>query len=345
MKVPVPLQVLSALSSSLFHETDSYTLNHSGQDFSTTGSGIDANGKYSYLVVADGHGKGDYVKHMASHHFSWDNVVSEINAKDICLKIHREIEKADILMKREDENKYTLNLDLDLDLDLDFTNDGATLSIVKIYKKMIKCYWIGDSQIRIFDNETKTMLFKSKNHNGRNKKELRRLKEMYGLNCKVVNVPSLSVVDKKTIAMKKHPQIHFFTNERCEKMMVTRALGHNNKLFPTFQTKTLFLDELFHESGSGSENKICVVVASDGFWDMFCENEPKDTDALLSSTAKNLARRAMERWHQAWFLKQGENERKTNERKTNERKNKKKFAFNLSKDDIDDISIAIYRTS
>jgi len=171
---------------------------------------------------------------------------------------------------------------------------------------------------------------------------------MYGLNCKVVNVPSLSVVDKKTIAMKKHPQIHFFTNERCEKMMVTRALGHNNKLFPTFQAKTIFLDELFHENENDnenkSENKICVVVASDGFWDMFCENDSKDTDALLllllSSTAKNLARRAMERWHQSWFLKQG-----VDQRKTNERKNKKKFAFNLSKDDIDDVSIAIYRTS
>ena len=110
----------------------------------------------------------------------------------------------------------------------DFKNDGSTFNCEDLQKND-QCYWIGDSQIRIYDKETE--LFKSKNHNARNKKELNRLQNSnteYSIN----KVPSLCVVDPSTLTMKKYPQIHFFTNNNCEKMMVSRALGHNEKLFP-----------------------------------------------------------------------------------------------------------------
>ena len=218
-----------------------------------------------------------------------------------------------------------------LDSNIDFTNDGSTLSIVKIYKKKIKCYWIGDSQIRIYDKGTE--IFKSKNHTGRNKKELKRLEELNNFEYSINKVPSLCIVDPSTLTMKKHPQIQFFKNNKCEKMMMSRALGHNEKLFPCFETKTIMLNEVEQSNCENAHkdnknkynNDLCVVVASDGFWDMFCESNNEDLKALLTLNAEFLVQRALQRWKQSWRIK---NSKKT---KT------------LSERSIDDVSIALFR--
>lgn len=284
---------------------ENHTINREniGQDFSTCGTGKDINGNFHYMIVADGHGKGNYIKILSSEHFSWDSVVAETSSKNMYSKIHTQVQ-------------HIVNEIKDFAFVTDFTNDGSTLSIVKIYKKMIKCYWVGDSQIRIYKNND--TIFKSSNHNGRNKKELTRLMETYDKSHKVEIIPSLSIVDSNTLTMKKHPQIHFFINAICEKMMLTRSLGHNEKLFPSFQTKTIMLD---------NEKGVRIIVASDGFWDMYCENEhstTNDKSFLLSSDAKSLAQQAFERWNQTWNIKKST--------KTKQ----------LSQSSIDDVSIALF---
>lgn len=319
------VQMLSGLSlqSKKHSPFEHYTQNRSnelGQDFSHSGSGSDAHGSYCYLIVADGHGKGNYVKLLSSDCFSWDAVVAETSAKNMCSQINFQIQRI---------HNYHQN---GVGVDVDFTNDGSTLSIVKIYKKKIKCYWIGDSQIRIYDKGTK--IFKCKNHNGRNKKELKRLEELNDFDYSISKVPSLCVVDPSRLTMKKHPQIHFFANNKCEKMMISRALGHNEKLFPCFETKTILLDNVERsncENTNKNNNKnkdnndLCVVVASDGFWDMFCESNNEDLKALLTLNAEFLVQRALQRWKQSWRIK---NSQKT---KT------------LSEKSIDDVSIALFR--
>lgn len=319
MSVSLNVQMLSTISTQSKNQSpfEHYTQNRSnglGQDFSHSGSGTDANGNYCYLIVADGHGKGNYVKLLSSGYFSWDTVIAETSAKNMYSQIKFQIQSI--------QNKHQS------DVDLDFTNDGCTLSIVKIYKKKIKCYWIGDSQIRIYDKGNE--IYKSKNHTGRNKKELKRLEEPdTNLKYSINKVPSLSIVDPTTLTMKMHPQIHFFANNKCEKMMVTRALGHNEKLFPCFETKTIMLDQVeqsnCENSNSNTVHDLCVVVASDGFWDMFCESNNEDLKALLTLNAEFLVQRALQRWKQSWCIKN------SNKTKT------------LSQTSIDDVSIALFR--
>jgi serine/threonine protein phosphatase PrpC len=311
------VQMLSAMATrSPFEHYTQNRPNGLGQDFSRSGESNDANGNFCYLIVADGHGKGNYVKLLSSDCFSWDTIVAETTAKNMCTQLHFQIKS---VQKKDQDGS---------DVDIDYTNDGTTLSIVKIYKTMVKCYWIGDSQIRIYDKGTE--LFKSKNHNGRNKKELKRLQQLDDLNYSINKVPSLCIVDPTTLTMKKYPQIHFFANSKCEKMMMTRALGHNEKLFPSFETKTILLDKLKtgnceNINKNTTNSDLCVVVASDGFWDMFCESNTEDLHALLTLNAEFLAQRAVNRWKQSWNIK---NSDKT---KT------------LSQNSIDDISIAIFR--
>lgn len=314
------VQMLSTMArQSPFEHYTQNRPNGLGQDFSHSGEGNDANGNFCYLIVADGHGKGNYVKLLSSDCFSWDAVVAETTAKNMCTQLHFQIKS---VQKKDQDGS---------DIDLDYTNDGTTLSIVKIYKTMVKCYWIGDSQIRIYNKETE--LFKSKNHNGRNKKELKRLQELDNLNYSIQKVPSLCMVGPSTLTMKKYPQIHFFANNKCEKMMMTRALGHNEKLFSSFETKTILLDKLKTGNCENNINKnnnvtkdLCVVVASDGFWDMFCESDTEDLQSLLTLNAEFLVQRAVNRWKQSWNIK---NSTKT---KT------------LSQNSIDDVSIALFRT-
>ena len=313
------VQMLSTMArQSPFEHYTQNRPNGLGQDFSHSGEGNDANGNFCYLIVADGHGKGNYVKLLSSDCFSWDAVVVETTAKNMCTQLHFQIKS---VQKKDQDGS---------DIDLDYTNDGTTLSIVKIYKTMVKCYWIGDSQIRIYNKETE--LFKSKNHNGRNKKELKRLQELDNLNYSIQKVPSLCMVGPSTLTMKKYPQIHFFANNKCEKMMMTRALGHNEKLFSSFETKTILLDKLKTGNCENNINKnnnvtkdLCVVVASDGFWDMFCESDTEDLQSLLTLNAEFLVQRAVNRWKQSWNIK---NSTKT---KT------------LSEKSIDDVSIALFR--
>lgn len=268
-----------------------------GQDFSTCGEGIDDFGTYEFIVIADGHGKGKYIELMSSNNFNWNKIISQSTGKAILEQLHKQIEEA---------------CNNDIDKIVNFENDGSTLSIVKIYKNMIKCFWIGDSQIKIFKN--KKEWFKSKNHTAKNKKELLRLENTETIEYTIKKVKSLFIADPHTLTKAYQKQIHFYTNNTCEKMNITRALGHNNALHPNFQIKTLFIDE---------EDAIDIVVASDGFWDMHCETNEDDIKGLLKKTAKDLALDTLQRWQQTW--------------------NYKNAAYPLPKSEIDDISIAIFR--
>ena len=109
----------------------------SGQDFVTHGS---IENEFDYLIVADGHGKGNIIKLLSSPTFDWDTIVKNNTAKTILTAINKTI---------------LLNC-------LDTYKDGSTLSIVKIFPTEIKVYWMGDSQVHIKINDK---YYKTKNHN------------------------------------------------------------------------------------------------------------------------------------------------------------------------------------
>ena len=248
-----------------------------GQDFSLSGKGKDNHGYFQYILIADGHGYGYYSKILSSESFTWKTVVCCNTEEEMSHELQRQIK---ILAP-----------------DTDFTNDGSTLSIVKVYNldSVIKCYWIGDSQIRVFKDGK--LVFKSKNHNGTNKKELMRLtkeKEKHNLDYKIKKVASICLDNADTIKMKKYLQFHFNKNKRCEKMLITRAIGHNNKLFPVFQTKTITQKSM----------DFSVIVASDGFWDMYCNDNEDDVQLLLKQDSQFLVKYALTRWNQKWNYKQ-----------------------------------------
>lgn len=307
-----------------------------GQDLSLSGYSCDANGDFAYILLADGHGHGTFINTLSSNDFSWENVLRYQDEITMLSAINTQV--------------YALIAEKDYD----FSNDGTTLSIVKIYEKTktIKCYWIGDSQIRIYKN--KQEVFKSKNHNYQNKKEQLRLSSS-DIHFDIKKVPSFQVVDNTVFTMKKFPQIHYFQNNKCEKMMLTRSLGHNELLSPQFQTKTIIYSE---------HDEINIIVASDGFWDIFPtsknsngnqeniykktgdqnqRNQTNETNEQNETSSQNnscvtskksasylLAKTAEDRWRQKW------------QQLSNKKPHARYTTKLLPKSSYDDISVAIY---
>jgi len=255
--IPTNTRIDSQNRKDIYIETKTLNIN-SKQDFSCCGSSRDIFGSFNYIIVADGHGKGNYIKQLQSNNFNWKRIVSQPTER----KMKKELDK-------QIENK-------------DYNNDGSTLSIVKIYDSIIKCYWVGDSKINIFKNNKK--IFKSKCHHFSEKDQL--------VSNKIKSTYSLKIRNSKEIDMKKIYRLETKTG----KILLKKSLGHNNKLSPEFQT-----NYIRYNTNIKNKDVLTIIIGSDGFWDMCSFKE--DKQILCKGNVNDLINLAYDRWHQKWWYK------------------------------------------
>lgn len=213
-----------------------------------------------WMVVCDGHGGGKVVNLLRV--LNWDVVVRHDDPSEFL-----------------NETVHTLG---------DTVGDGATFSMVRTTDDGIDCTWMGDSQIRLYADETE--VWRSGNHNHENPDEVDRHLNRGG---ETSNSWTVKVLDKDTVTMEPS---YYFEFDRQERLAMTRALGHNDLYMP--QVERQFI--AFSEFPGAKHWK--VVVGTDGVWDMICEAD----DALLGSPeadAKTLGDLAVSRWNQRWDYK------------------------------------------
>ena len=271
----------------------------SKQDMVRTGKYLSPNTTDVYnawIVVADGHGVGNIIDTLKKA--DWNAIMESENTMALIYKMIGNV-------------KNTIC-------------DGTTLSVVKITSEGIKCWWIGDSQIRIFRD--KKSFWKSNNHNGENNKELTRIR-----NKCIQTEPawSLSVLDEECLSMKRSHYFHHKINGGIEKLAMSRVLGHNNEIYPFVESQFISFEK--HKKYSWK-----IVVASDGLWDVMCE---RDTPLLASpkTTAKSLTDLALNRWMQNWIYVEPTNTRPLAAIKMDKRQMKEKIQGGG-----DDIGIAVW---
>ena len=191
------------------------------QDFILSGK----NSLFEWIVVADGHGH---------------NVV---------IDILKGIEWNEILLFDNpiEEIKKLINVDTH--------NSGSTISIVKMFLSHIDIFWVGDSTIKIFQDDT--LAFESCSHNIDNVHEYKRIKNM---DTELVNGWQLKVLDENTITM-INSNICIFSNG--DRLNMTNALGHNN----------ITGDIVGYKRFNLLDRDYKLIIASDGFWDMMCDND------------------------------------------------------------------------
>jgi len=263
------------------------------QDFTKTFTGLideETNEVFDCFVLADGHGS------------------------NRTINIIRKIKFEDILIKKNCMNYIIANTNKERHIFSKPDDSGSTFILVKIYSERIEIESIGDSRCVVFINNEQ--IYITTPHNSSNAGEMERLGnkfEIVASNCKMGKILSSTEIELKY----------------CDYVMLlygnaikmTQALGHNNITGTFPEKKTINFVK---------EDRVRIVGASDGYWDMHNFNG-RDSDADLEDlkirSVNELALKAKNRWEQEWDYCCCEKEKKC-----------AKICF----EDIDDISLVTW---
>tara|TARA_Y100001958_G_scaffold157996_1_gene154583 strand:+ start:268 stop:1179 length:912 start_codon:yes stop_codon:yes gene_type:complete len=227
------------------------------QDIVRTGVRTDGS---PWIMVADGHGKDLVTDALRAQ--NWDEV-----------------------MNMEDYFGYIEDMIKELG---DTSGSGATMSTVIMAPDGFHCKWRGDSVIKIFEDSTE--VFSARPHNMHHEEEATRMQsfvaEPQAFNILVLSPTELTMEPSNyyNVGMK----INRYGSLSPDNIAMTNALGHNGG-------SGGIAEEEFIPKKEGVEYS--VVVATDGLWDMICDD---DEGLIATSSAEELADIATNRWEQEW---------------------------------------------
>lgn len=238
---------------------------------------------FRYLVVLDGHGKGNVVNQLMN--LKWNELLLTHN------------ERPDHLLTAI--NDYLILGPYDFTLLTDNFRDGSTCSIVKMFESYIECYTIGDSQVGIKINDN---YFYSTNHDADNKDEMERLTN--DSNVVITETWKSHVLNDDDITMVKgkyfdHPTPY---DDKKDRIAMTRALGHNyGKHFSTLQEFELFRIDYT------KDDNVTIIAATDGLWDVVHDKnaildkfEQESIEHNPHTAISRLINRTENKWTQKW---------------------------------------------
>lgn len=165
-------------------------------------------------------------------------------------------------------------------------SSGATMCLAKVYPDRVIIFNSGDSQAAVYVNDQ--LVFLSEEHNCENQEEIERIKKM-GVtrfedshNIEVVSETKMCGITSKYAIFPPYLRL-----------ASTQALGHNGRtgLAPDLA--------LMHY---GPEDKVNVVIGSDGFWDMVVKQNVEEMNSFTSKTSAELVEFAVGRWLQPWNM-------------------------------------------
>ncbi len=168
----------------------------------------------------------------------------------------------------------------------DSFRSGATMSIVIICEDRIRCFWKGDSTIKIYKNDEEHYV--SKNHDSQNDDEAKRISEM---DIKTVSNWRTEILGPSTITMVQSPyySLSYSQEKGCwDQTNMTNCLGHNSHLGSFIEEKVIHLQP---------NEKYSVLLASDGFWDIVSK---QDVHIPRMNDCHELTEFAKQRWKQDW---------------------------------------------
>jgi serine/threonine protein phosphatase PrpC len=248
----------------------------SAQDFISSGSFCDAiNGRrFDYMLSADGHGT------------------------SFCIDILRELHRENKIEEYLNVENPMIKLGEFINSHYTFKKSGFCCVIVKIYQPIdkehgiVKSWCVGDSQSAIIKNSE--LVYISCPHNLTNPSEVERLKEIRHLIQPCDSVPKIST--KTSVIPRKAQYINFISGVNSS-IAMSQALGHNGitGLAPEYY-EHIFTDD----------DKIRVVIGSDGFWEQYIfegpcqEDVDEDLRDLTTMSAKQLINKMEARWKQMW---------------------------------------------
>lgn len=260
--------------------------NENKQDWATGGT---VEGLFDYIIVADSHGKCNGKKDLFIKKFSninWGEYLQNPEWKTI--------------LSNECENIEGIGKTMRI---------GTTFTCVKIYKDYFEISWIGDSSAKIIsygttaDPSKSQIVWKTKDHDARNKEDIKILEEYYlpktiggislfkkkfSWDIQATNPTTIENIKSYTFTIT--PKNIFGVTESLN---MTRSLGHGG----IFNRPLGFQTEIIPRK---STDLYKIIAATDGFWPVMCEQDEKNINALLENGASELCNISRKRWEKPW---------------------------------------------
>lgn len=275
----------NGLNDQEINESNTTKKNHSGVAVKLIGSKQDwvikgNNDKFQFIVVLDGHGKGNVVNTLKT--LDWNKILLENEfANQVLLSINK-------ILSRDKNDKIADNF-----------RDGSTCSIVKMYDTYIECYTIGDSQVCIKINDE---YYYTVNHDADNSDEVERLSNKHDTSiidtwkCRVLNNTDITMV------LGKYFDFPNICHETKDRIAMTRALGHNyGDKFSTLQQFEIFRIDY------KKTDDVIIIAATDGLWDvvynksLILDTFHSEAKIVSGNTAlTRLINRTENKWMQKW---------------------------------------------
>ena len=245
--------------------------------------------KYQYGIIMDGHGY-DYTVAVIRDILNQSMEVI-LNSENPHLEIQSRIEeKYKDRMRNLQENIYFKETKEDIEYSMH--SGGSTLLLCKLYENRIEIFSVGDSEAYVYINDT--LVYHNPVHNWDNLREQDRLLARTDVYIRPVFSNITRIISPTKTGFTKSTCIEYvdtITGDLLTKLVPTQALGHDSI--------TQFLPERFTIPIQDND-KIKIVLASDGLWDVFCPEHPEDHARLLELDAYELANIAESRWKQEW---------------------------------------------
>jgi serine/threonine protein phosphatase PrpC len=156
---------------------------------------------------------------------------------------------------------------------------GSTFTFAKITEGRVEVFNVGDSQTAVIVNGE--MVYITPQHNFQNEAEIFRTKPLM---ARVEPTFAPFPVSETEVQNVRSDVGYFNTGER---LVPSQSLGHNNMTQIAPEKKEILF---------GKDDKVRVICASDGFWDMYMEHSPM----LTTATPEELINEAERRWRQTW---------------------------------------------
>jgi serine/threonine protein phosphatase PrpC len=166
-----------------------------------------------------------------------------------------------------------------------YANNGMAFILVKVYENTIQTFSIGDSYVYIFKNNE--LLYRNIGHTLENKLERERLEGK----MKIINSHKPCIFDHNKIFMEKSYYALFHgTNKQ---IALTQTFGNND--ITGIQPEIFMCDY-------SPEDKIRIIVGSDGYFDLHSDNNELDMNDLKNLSCEELMNKAEKRWKQEWMF-------------------------------------------
>ncbi len=166
---------------------------------------------------------------------------------------------------------------------------GAVGSIVHIYSDRVVTFNVGDTKTLVFLDGL--LAYSNQGHTSQNPLEKVRLsKTHFGITCtKPAHCPA--VLNSTDITMVNSTYTIFYHPLAAVNLAPTQSFGHHGVTGYEADTCTI---------PYSSEQKVHVIVASDGLMDMVAMGSAEDMSFLSGASAQDIGAFAQARWGQSW---------------------------------------------